>query len=1129
MTNQLVDNDARTKALAPDQSFIIQAPAGSGKTGLLIQRYLRLLSLVEAPEEIIAITFTRKAAAEMQGRILDALEMAASGIEPESSHQKTSYELAVAALQRDQAQGWQLTQNPGRLRVQTIDSLCASLTRQMPILASLGTQPDTLEDAEPLYQQAAINTLAELESGEGWSEAIANLVFHLDNDLPRIKNMIVDMLKKRDQWLAYVIQEHERNDMERALVRLIEDQLQLVRETFPDQYENELVEVMQFAAKKLSETDPGNPLASCLTMTSLPNNNENDLKYWRGISELLLTKTGSWRKQLTVKNGFPPASGNKLEADERSSKKKQALALISELQEFNGLNEALTTVSSLPNTRFTDDEWLIVNALCELLKLSAVQLRLIFAERNQMDFIGIAASAVEALGTDESPTELALQLDYHIKHLLVDEYQDISVNQYRLLQGLTREWSIDDGRSLFLVGDPMQSIYRFREAEVALFLKTFHEKSFGNIPLETLRLAINFRSESGLVEWVNTSFKSIFPKQDDLISGGVSYSDAVAFDKTTSNNNVRVYPLYGRSHKKEAQHVIDIIQEIQRHYPEDNIALLVRGRSHLAEIVPAIRETGMLFNAVDLEGLGKQASVQDLLVLTRAYLYQADRVAWLACLRAPWCGLSLESMYKLCDGNKDKTLWECINQTEINKHLQQDEQLRLHKFKEAFSNALAEKQRLSIRDAVESLWIQIGGPATLSNKADIENCISYLSLLETLDQGGTIEDLQELIEKVSQLYAAPDGRADKRLQLMTIHKAKGLEFDHVILPGLGRSPRSNQTELLAWLLRARGDEEDLILAPIHEAGAEKTAIYKYIDNIDKTKQRFEDARLLYVATTRTKKTLHLLGHASVKETKGELNCEPQGRSLLAHLWATVNPVFEKHMPENQEQDEAGLSVIVNQQTKRLTKDWTLPDLPAIFQWQQSISDESEQEPVLIEFEWAGETIKHIGSVVHSAIQWIAEEGLSKWSNERIHAESKSFDNALRHLGVPEGERPAAVKRINAALITMLNDERGLWILSNEHTEQENEYAISGIVDNKLVNAILDRTFIDANGVRWIIDYKTSRHEGENRDGFLDHEQERYQNQLNKYALLMSGLEENDIKLGLYFPLLEGWREWRFKQ
>lgn len=1129
MTNQLVDNEARRKALAPDQSFIIQAPAGSGKTGLLIQRYLRLLSLVDAPEEIIAITFTRKAAAEMQGRILDALEMAANGVEPESSHQKTSYELAVIALQRDQAQGWQLRQNPGRLRIQTIDSLCASLTRQMPMLASLGTQPDTLEDAEPLYQQAAINTLAELESGAGWSEAIANLVFHLDNDLPRIKNMIVDMLKKRDQWLAYVIQEHERSDMERAIVRLIEDQLQLVKKAFPDQYENELIEVTQFAAKHLTDTDPNNPVASCDSMTSLPNNDESDLKYWRGISELLLTKTGSWRKQLTVKNGFPPASGNKLEADERSSKKKQVLALISELQELNGLKESLATISSLPNARFTDEEWLIVNALCELLKLSAVQLRLIFAERNQMDFIGIAASAVEALGTDDSPTELALQLDYHIKHLLVDEYQDISVNQYRLLQGLTREWSFDDGRSLFLVGDPMQSIYRFREAEVALFLRTFHEKSFGNIPLETLRLAINFRSESGLVEWVNTSFKTIFPKQDDLITGGVSYSDAVAFDKTTTSNNVRIYPLYGRAHKKEAQQVISIIQEIQRDYPKDNIALLVRSRSHLLEIVPAIRESGMLFNAVDLEGLGTQSSVQDLLALTRAYLYQADRVAWLACLRAPWCGLSLESMHKLCHDNKDKTLWECINEPELNKNLQKEEQLRLQKFRAIFTNSLAERQRHSIRDAVESLWTQLGGPGTLSNKTDLENCISYLSLLETLDQGGTIEDLQELIDKVSQLYAAPDGRADNSLQLMTIHKAKGLEFDHVILPGLGRSPRSNQTELLAWLLRTRGDEEDLILAPIHEAGTEKTAIYKYIDDIDKTKQRFEDARLLYVATTRTKKTLHLLGHASVKEKKDELSCEPQGRSLLAHLWAIVNPVFEKHMPDIPKQDEAGLSVIVNQETKRLTNDWALPELPAKFQWQQSISDEAEQEPVSIEFEWAGETIKHIGSVVHSAIQWIAEEGLSKWSNERINAESKSFDNALRHLGVPEGERPDAVKRVNAALMTMLNDERGQWILSNEHAEQENEYAISGIVDNKLVNAILDRTFIDTKGVRWIIDYKTSRHEGKNRNGFLDHEQERYQDQLNKYAVLVNGLGKNEIKLGLYFPLLQGWREWPFKQ
>jgi ATP-dependent helicase/nuclease subunit A len=1125
MSSPVVDIEARRKALAPDQSFIIQAPAGSGKTGLLIQRYLRLLSLVDAPEEIIAITFTRKAAAEMHCRIIDALNMAVTKKEPESEHDKITFDLATAALKRDQEKGWQIIENPGRLRLQTIDSLCSYLTRQMPMLARLGTQPETLDDAEHLYQQAAINTLAELESGEGWSEAIANLVFHLDNDLPRIKNLIVDMLKKRDQWLAYVVQEHDRNDMEQALVRLIEDQLSITATLFPNEHKDELLELSRFAAKHLSESDPDNPITSCLEIASMPDAKADSLEHWRGITELLLTMTGSWRKQHTVKNGFPPASGNKLEADERTSKKKQMQALLTELQKVDGLQQSLATISSLPPVSYTDAEWLIVNALCELLKLAAGQLRLIFAERNQMDFIGIAESAVNALGADHSPTELALHMDYHIKHLLVDEYQDISVNQYRLLQRLTREWSLDDGRSLFLVGDPMQSIYRFREAEVGLFIKTFHDESLGNIPLEALRLSVNFRSQQGLVQWVNESFKTILPMQDDLITGAVSYSSADAFDKTASSNNVRIYPLYSRAYKKESQNIVQIIQEIKQEQPEDNIAVLVRSRSHLAEIVPALRNAEIGFKAIDIEGLGSQAVIQDLLALTRAFLFQADRVAWLACLRAPWCGLSLESLYMLCNKNRDKTVWECISNSELVNKLQDDQQSRLQSFKTTYENVLLQKQRLSIRDAIEAFWIQLGGPATLSNNTDLENCLTYLSLLETLDQGGSIEDLQELIDDVSQLYAAPDLKADNQIQVMTIHKAKGLEFDHVILPGLGRSPRSNQGDLLVWLLRQRDNEqEDLVLAPIREAGNYQAPIYDYINNTDKAKQTYEDARLLYVATTRTKKTLHLIGHANLKENKGDISCEAQSRSLLGHLWPTVNAVYEQYMPQMTEQNETESTLLINQETKRLTSDWTHPALPKGITWQKS----TEDELLLIEFEWAGETIKHIGSVVHSAIQCIAEQGTAKWTLERIKLEQQGFDNALKQLGVPESERPDAVKRVIKALINMIKDERGQWILSKEHKQQQNEYSISGMVNEKLTNAILDRTFIDEKGCRWIIDYKTSRHEGANLEAFLNHEQERYKEQLDKYGSLMKQLGEENIKLGLYFPLLQGWREWIYK-
>ena len=257
-------------------------------------------------------------------------------------------------------------------------------------------------------------------------------------------------------------------------------------------------------------------------------------------------------------------------------------------------------------------------------------------------------------------------------------------------------------------------------------------------------------------------------------------------------------------------------------------------------------------------------------------------------------------------------------------------------------------------------------------------------------------------------------------------------------------------------------------------------------------------------------------------------CELQKRSLLAHLWPQVKPVYEQHLPAQLEDKDSESYTLVNQETHRLVNNWAMPVPPVCLQSILNIKDDAEDERSSIEFEWAGETIKHIGSVVHNAIQWIAEEGVENWNNERIKAEQQTFAIALQQLGVPEHERNDATSRVQQALSNMLDDKRGQWVLSNQHKQQQNEYAISGLHQEKLVNVILDRTFIDNDGVRWIIDYKTSRHEGANKDQFLDHEQERYQEQLEKYGALMQQLGEEQIKLGLYFPLLQGWREWSFE-
>ena len=145
------------------------------------------------------MTFTLKAAGEMRQRILQALERAKSDRPPPQDHERHTWELARAALAHDKKQGWQLLDNPARLRIQTIDSLCATLAQQMPILSRFGSVPTIAEDAEPLYLDAARDTIAELESGAAWSDAIAHLVQHLDNRLDRLQGLISTMLARQRQ------------------------------------------------------------------------------------------------------------------------------------------------------------------------------------------------------------------------------------------------------------------------------------------------------------------------------------------------------------------------------------------------------------------------------------------------------------------------------------------------------------------------------------------------------------------------------------------------------------------------------------------------------------------------------------------------------------------------------------------------------------------------------------------------------------------------------------------------------------------------------------------------------------------------------------------------------------------
>ncbi len=195
------DSDARERALDVASSFIVQAPAGSGKTELLTQRFLALLASVERPESVLAITFTRKAAAEMRNRILQALRDVADAERAPLMLERTRV-LARAVLKADVEREWGLVANPSRLRLQTIDALNQGLARRLPVLSGTGAGLGVEEDARPLYDLAAERLLAHLPGDEPrLAEAVALLLGHLDNNVGKFVSLVAEMLARREAWL----------------------------------------------------------------------------------------------------------------------------------------------------------------------------------------------------------------------------------------------------------------------------------------------------------------------------------------------------------------------------------------------------------------------------------------------------------------------------------------------------------------------------------------------------------------------------------------------------------------------------------------------------------------------------------------------------------------------------------------------------------------------------------------------------------------------------------------------------------------------------------------------------------------------------------------------------------------
>ncbi|MEO1888442.1 MAG: 3'-5' exonuclease, partial [Cycloclasticus sp.] len=678
---------------------------------------------------------------------------------------------------------------------------------------------------------------------------------------------------------------------------------------------------------------------------------------------------------------------------------------------------------------------------------------------------------------------------------------------------------------LFLVGDPMQSIYRFRQAEVGLFLKTQND-GLGEVrDITPVNIAVNFRSQQAIVDWVNRAFSDVMPAVDNVFSGAISYKPSVPYKtEGATGDAVQYYPYENRV--EEGAGLLALIQQIKHSTPDETIGVLVRGRKSLTELVIALNEAGVPYQATDIDPLNMRQTVIDLMSLTRAYCHPADRIAWLSVLRAPWCALSLDDMYCLLDGFPDENVSDLLQDSDSVQALSDQGQAAIGHVMQAFGVVLRHRDRMSVADSIRGLWQQLLGPECLSSSADLADCERFFDCLAVLESKRESIDLAVLQEQVEKLYAAPDVNASNTLQIMTIHKAKGLEFDHVILPGLDRKSGNDDKRLLAWLERPADEpgESELMIAPIKETGADKDdAIAKYLNRVEQDKARHESQRLLYVAATRAKKQLHLSFCLKLDEKANqEMSPKtPASNTLLGLLWPTIKDDVIINFNSNKSDDK---EAITNCYLKKLNiVNVTKVDYSSL-DYQHKVNTNIQPQTNLIEFDWATDLAASVGTVCHQWMQILGERGELNFNNNS--SEQQAIRHQLLEVGVLPKDIKKAVERVGQILSHCMKDNRGQWVLNNQHEDSQFELALAGVVDDAVVHCRLDRTFVD-DGTRWIVDYKTSRHDDDNKEEFLDAEMTRYKPQLEQYAKLMSAMDARPIKLGLYYPAFGGWRCWEF--
>ena len=1199
MTKPLPPDQAqRLRALDPGRSILVQAPAGSGKTDLLTRRFLTLLAQVDNPAQIVAITFSKAAAAEMRIRVLGELEKAAGPtpllpIDPFSMDS-----LSRRAIERSNALGWDLVNLPAQLRITTIDSFCYELARQQPLLSGLGGSLNINERPADLYRRASRAALSQVGStgNLALAQAIESLLLWRDNNWQELEDLLIKMLASRDRWMQGFVLDRDLDEatlrarLERPFSRFIHRELTRLHGLFaqlPGAFEEALA-LARFAVSH-GGGEILQPLAELPSFPAGPfldaEAKEEARGAWLAVAHLLLTGAGAFRKSIDKNLGFPA---------DRKPEKARLAGLIDSLKAIPHLEDSLAGVRAFPPARYTDEDWEIIRACFTLLHAAAAELRVVFAETSQVDYTEVAQIALRVLQDEDGwPTDAALALADGIRHLLVDEFQDTSRRQHRLLSRLIAAWPEREGRTCFVVGDPMQSIYFFREADAELFPRVRDNglavESPGPDPappllFDSAALSANFRSAPALVTRLNGIFDQVFAAED---GSGITFTAAQPAREPVPGAPVPFHlhtcflPPSPSPDQKEAareEQIEQIVALIQSYRPSIEAALLTqkltdkkkfrvavlgRANKHLIPIAEALRRAGIPFRAVGLENLSDRPEVLDALALARALLNPEDRVAWLGVLRAPWSGLSLADLYALVATPQLPA--RPVPELLAGSHdgLSPEGRAAATRVLSAYRSALAlraDRPTSALGTWLQQVWMLLGGDSCVdaTARANLDLLWNCLDQLPSGDEGLLGP---ELVAALEGLTAQPNPEADSNcgVQLMSIHRSKGLEFEVVIVPELqaGTGKARNAGKLLSWLERGLnpGPDEDpadpaditeFLIAPLPTKGTDPGPAKKWVDRVYSDRETQEMRRVLYVAATRAREQLHLFARPGCKlEKDGTLAvAEPSG-SLLATAWPALKAEIHAHL-DDQSPDHLGAEIeaIAAQEESNLfvmpapPGSTLLRRLPPDFQPRSALRLQAAADEAMRGMGTGSGPLfaRHQGGLLSRARGTAVHRLLEELARLRATLDWDSARTALQELQprIAAQVQAAGVDPANAALIAAQalqqvlrasQDPIGAWILS-PHPGAASEVSWAGIVDGGLQTVRIDRIFqagatpgSEGSECWWIIDYKTAHLDNADPVAALPELRSLFAPQIAAYAQILRNLHGPDapVRAGLYYP------------